>query len=309
MKTTGETDPVLVTGAGGLIGASACHSLLAMGHPLVPVVRPQGRPAPKPSSRTLTLDLLDSGWTEHVPRVRCVVHAAALLPSGSVSPEQAAEVNRRLDHQVFSFAAARGIRVVYASGTTVYGTARGVAPPSPFSEDSAVAPVGPYAGEKAWAEEEGARRAASAGSTFLALRVCAPYGPGQRSRTVLQHFLDRVMQGQDALYHGSGSREQDFTWHADVGSAFAAAVDVAVEGAVNVASGRPISMRALATLVAQVANPGGAGASASGLADPEEGVWARFDTSRAEHSLRWRATTALRDGLRHLAAARSEAFA
>ncbi len=42
------------------------------------------------------------------------------------------------------------------------------------------------------------------------LRVNAPYGPKQRTRTVLQIFIENALGGLDLLYNGLGSREQAF---------------------------------------------------------------------------------------------------
>lgn len=293
-----EARPVWVTGAGGFLGSAVCRRLLADGLP----VRPVYRSAPPPGGAASLLqpavlgDLADGAPAVPAgdPEPRDIVHFAAAIPGpGSGEDAEAlARHNRRIDAHVFRLAAAVGAGVVFASSGSVYGEGRG----RRFAEDGPTSPASPYARAKLSSEAEGAERLAAAGGRFVALRISAPYGPGQRARTVARSFLTRALEGRDLSYHGSGSRMQDFVYVDDVAAAVARCLRADRSGVFNVASGEPITMRDLATTVAEVAG-GKVGVVASGEPDPQEGRTALYDIDAARRVLSWAPATTLRHGL------------
>ena len=187
------------------------------------------------------------------------------------------------------------IPLVYASGTTVYGfhdnTSEAALP-----EDATLHPPGPYIEEKVWAENEGIRIATKTGISFTALRICAPYGPGQASKTVLNIFMDRALRNEKLYYYGNGSREQDFTYADDIGRAFVLALQ-GDGGIFNIAGGHLTSMRELAELVAALTGLDSSQVQAAGKTDPQDGVLARFDISAARKRLSWQPEVTLKRGI------------
>ena len=162
-------------------------------------------------------------------------------------------------------------------------------------------PDNPYARAKLESEIAGAEQAQRHGTAFTALRLCAPYGPGQIARTVVSVFVEAALQGAPLQYYGRGTREQCFTFVADVARAFALALE-APPGTYNVAGESPVTMKKLGYLVAEVCGVPNKLVRPSGHPDPQEGVRARFDCGLAKRSLGWVPAVSLRDGLaRHVA--------
>jgi nucleoside-diphosphate-sugar epimerase len=231
--------------------------------------------------------------------VEALVHAAAQLP-GLQDSGHAAEHNRAVDERVFLQAMKAGCRVIYVSGTSVYGPTTGL---EPLAEDAAIRPADPYVAAKAEGEGSGHRLAARYGVPFTALRVSAPYGPLQRAPTVLQTFVSRAVSGEPLGYHGSGTREQTFTFVDDVADAVLRAVG-GPPGVYNVAGSGPVTMKRLAEMVAEAAGLPSRLVRGSGEADPQEGFLARYDINRARRSLGWSPRVDLASGLARVVAAR-----
>lgn len=272
---------ILVTGATGLLGSHAVRALRAAGHDVV---------APARSA----LDLLAPGAAERlaIDRPAVIVHAAAVLPLAATQ-EEAARANRRIDDAVVAACGALGARLIYLSGTSVYGDA-----PPPWSERTPPRPVGAYVQAKL-AGEEAAR--AALGDRALSLRISAPYGPGQRARTVIQVFIEAALANRPLRHHGSGAREQVFTAAEDVAVAVVRAVErPEAAGVVNIAGARPISMKALAELVVRAIPGSRSEVVASGEPDPQEAYRAAVELGRARELLGWAPAMSLEEGVARL---------
>jgi nucleoside-diphosphate-sugar epimerase len=297
-----DRQAVWVTGAGGFLGAAVCRRLLDAGLTVRPLVRRDsfrrvlggagGGALLEPRVGDL-VDGLDAAEDDRA-RPSSIVHFAAEIPAGG-SPEElaaAAERNRRVDDHVFAFAARVGAGVVFASSGAVYGEGDG----EPFVESGPVAPATPYAAAKLRSEEAGAEILSDIGLPFAALRISAPYGPGLAVDTVTRVFLTRALAGEPLTYHGSGNREQDFVYVADVADAACRCVATHAGGTFNIAAGESISMRALAEMVAAVVG-GGVPVLPSGRDDPQEGRRVCYSIEAAADALGWRPATPLRHGL------------
>jgi nucleoside-diphosphate-sugar epimerase len=196
-----------------------------------------------------------------------------------------------MDDEVLAFAHQRRCDVVYASTAAICG--QGVSPPAGSAAEFV---AGIYQREKSITEDKGIAQAAVQNRRFSALRINAPYGPRQTASTVLQIFIRNALAGRDLLYHGSGSREQDFTYARDIASAFLAAAE-GPNGYYTISGGEPITMRDLAEMVCSIAGVPISFAKPSGKPDPQEGLTARLDTSSARKELNWLPKTDLRRGL------------
>jgi len=309
-----ERRSVWVTGAEGFLGTAACERLDGAGYLVQRIVHrvatlpehlavggrhasPEWAPRTPGGPPPLACDLADERLAlagDQAPPAT-IVHLAAAIPTTSrgEASEQVAAGNRRIDDNVFAFAAEAGAAVVFASSGSVYGEASGEV----FREDSPTDPRGPYAEAKLRSEERGAKALGNAGLPFAALRISAPYGPGQPTWTVVQHFLRRALAGEELTYHGSGNRMQDFVYVTDVAEAIAGCVAASAAGVFNVASGQPVTMRELAALIAEVVG-GDIVVRASGQPDPQEGQRASYVIEAAERAFGWTPATSLRDGLR-----------
>lgn len=290
------TLPVMVTGHQGLVGSHVVQLLVDAGYAVLGVSR-RGRD--EGVVKALPIDLAQQGALaalEKLGPLHAVVHCAASFPSSFDSPEseEIAARNRAADEAVIALCRLRGARLVYCSTSSVYANLTA----APVAETAPLTAAQGYVGEKIWAEKEIQRQLES----YAILRICAPYGPAQATRTVLKIFTERALRGQDILFHGAGSREQDFVHARDVAQAVLAALArPVVNGTFNISGGRAIAMRELANLINAVVADGRAAVKASGQPDPQDGYFARFDLSRALTNLGWRATITLEEGVAQMA--------
>jgi nucleoside-diphosphate-sugar epimerase len=283
---------VLVTGGAGLIGAAVCRRLSDREEVTATFLQ-TSPPDLGAEIDWRKVDLRGAGALDGV-EADAVVHCAAAIPITFDAADAVARTNRAIDATVLRMTRRTGASLVYASSTSLYGDAE---PDGPgFAETAPIVADSPYQAEKAWAESQGRELARQTGSRFTALRINAPFGPRQRTRTVMMHFLSEASAGRPLRYYGEGTREQDFTYVDDI----AAAVDAALwgpDGVYNVSGGEPVTMRNLAEIIAELAGLGPGLVVPAGVRDPQEARRARFDTSAARRALDWSPQTALRDGI------------
>lgn len=296
------TQKILVTGASGFLGLAVCRALVDAGIQAIGTWH-QMTPAYQHSRlEWVRIDLSAAAATLelHTLEFDTIIHLAAAIPARSVSAEDAANLNRVIDSLVFRAAASKGATVLYASGTSVYGELRDL---MPVSEDAMVFPPSPYPRAKLESERLGTEISDRAGTRFVALRICAPYGPGQKTRTVIQMFVENALEEIPLQYFGSGTREQAFTFVSDVADAFVLASH-AGSGCYNIAGYPAVKMRELALLVAEQAGVSSELVRPADRSDPQDGFTARFDVSRAARELGWSPKVSLRDGISRCIAAR-----
>jgi UDP-glucose 4-epimerase len=291
---------ILLTGAGGFIGLHVSRKLVEAGQYVIRIVRPGGRSEKSVCQETIQVQLEELNG---IPRafkgkVDILVHLAAVVPSSFNGTEAiaAAKINKRIDENVFLACKELGIGAVYASGSSVYGLGTGQL----MSELSPCSPIGPYAAAKLVGEQKGEQTLTPEGLPFTALRINAPYGPEQRAQTVLNLFLQRALKGLPLLYHGTGSRQQDFTHVDDVADAVLRAVINGESGIYNISGGHPIGMKQLAELVVRCTESASY-VGPSGEPDLQEGATALYDIERAINELHWRPQVPLESGIRNWA--------
>jgi nucleoside-diphosphate-sugar epimerase len=297
---------ILVTGANGFIGTYACALLAKNSHSVIPLVRNERQVTQLASSYSnLVVANLGAssslkGAAEAQPQM--VVHFAAELPKNFTGEEaeKAAAANAKMDRQVIGFCQDNGLGLVYASSASVYGFGVG----GVKKESDAVEPTGRYAFEKFKSEQMGLDSLTSRGLQFAALRINAPYGPNQRTRTVLNIFIDLALKGLSLQYHGSGNRQQDFTYVEDVAEAVLLAIETRASGIFNIAAGEPATMKELAELVVEAVPGCSSKVTPSGEEDPQEGVTALFSIKKARKQLGWTPRISLREGLQRTIEAR-----
>lgn len=283
---------VLVTGGLGLLGGAVVRRLANAGMDVVATQRDTSRAVN--GIERFRADLTVPDALASLEPCDAVVHTAATLPRSHDASAAEADANRRIDQGVFAAAQRWRARVVFTSSVAVYGGA--VPPANGLSEDDPPRPIGAYAVEKVWAEEQGRQFAAAEGCVFTSLRVSAPYGAEQRSTTVLRTFVERAVRGETLTYWGTGARQQDFIHADDVARACEAAL-ASEGGTFNVASGESVTMRELAELVARAAGLPASAVEAKGTADPDEGRRVAYSIARGRQALGWEPRISLTDGV------------
>ncbi len=289
----------VVTGAAGFIGSHLAEALLQRGHEVVGVdcFTDYYDPALK-EENAAELDVARVDLAEEdldLRDVDGVFHLAGQPGVRSFGEVFEDYVRRNLlaSRRVFETAANAGVRVVFASSSSVYGDAETY----PTSEDARPNPISPYGITKLGCEQLAHAYAKGFALDAVILRYFTFYGPRQRPDMALARIVDALARGASFELYGDGLQSRSFTYVADGVEASIAAMQNAPAGALyNVGGGAEATMReAIATLerlsgrtLELVERPAAAGDVRRTSAD----------TSRIEQDLGWRATTVLADGLR-----------
>ena len=294
------SERILVTGATGFIGAHVIRRLLASGKEVASVSLHGGEVA---GVQVEALDLCDRNAALarlNKSRFDAVVHLAAALPAGSDVTAMQSSFDRTVASMttVTALCRAKGCPLVYASGSSVYGS---MEPDAPATEESLPAPETLYFAAKYVGDVLCLQLGHEAGVPAAALRISAPYGPGNRRATVVEIFLRAALASEEIVVQGTGSRTQDRTYVDDAAAAIERALAARASGVFNIGTGRPVSIRALAEAVLE-AVPRSTSRIVSGGADPQERYRAAMSVTKAREQLGWAAQVPLVEGLRLTAA-------
>jgi UDP-glucuronate 4-epimerase len=195
--------------------------------------------------------------------------------------------------RVFEAAVHAGVRVVYASSSSVYGAADTY----PLREDAIPKPVSPYGVSKLACEDLAGAYKRSLGLDAVGMRFFSVYGPRQRPDMAFANVFDCLARGLPFRMFGNGRQTRDFTFVADVVEATLAAMLHAPAGRVyNVGGGSEISLLDALTLCERIAGHRlDVRHDGSGTGDARRTL---ADFSRAEAELGWLPRTSLEEGLR-----------
>jgi UDP-glucuronate 4-epimerase len=289
----------VVTGAAGFIGSHLAEALVAQSHEVVCVdcFTDYYDPALK-EENAASLDVARHDLAAQdleLDGIDGVFHLAGQPGVRSFGDVFEEYVRRNLlaSRRVFETAAAAGVRVVFASSSSIYGDAERY----PTPEDTEPRPISPYGITKLGCEQLAYAYGKEFGLDAVVLRYFTFYGPRQRPDMALTRIVDALARGAAFELYGDGLQSRSFTYVADGVEATIAAMQGAPAGAVyNVGGGQEATMReAIATLEAV------SGRSLHVVERPPAAGDVRrtsADATRIEGDLGWRATTSLEDGLR-----------
>jgi nucleoside-diphosphate-sugar epimerase len=143
---------------------------------------------------------------------------------------------------------------VFASTATVYGVTERFA----VGEEFEPRPITVYDLHKLFAEQQLALASRDGLIENVSLRLANVYGPSSSvssaaDRGVLNRITELALHGNDLSIYGDGSQLRDYVYIDDVVDAFllAGLSDEIVEGPMNVATGRSISLKEAFALVAE----------------------------------------------------------
>ena len=117
-------------------------------------------------------------------------------------PEKFHDVNVNGTENIFKIAKEFGIKVVYASSSSVYGDTSIL----PTTESDEKRPINPYAKTKL-EKDKLAEQYAKNGLKVIGLRYFNAFGP-----SVIKLFLERIQQGLPPLVNGDGLQIRDFVY-------------------------------------------------------------------------------------------------
>ena len=246
---------VLLTGAAGFIGAHVAAALLDRGVEVHAVVRDASRaPRLDAIAKQLTrheADLLDPAARARViglAKPNLCIHAAWYAVPGKYlsAPENLAHVAASLELAT-ALVDAGCTRFVGLGTCFEYDTGIG----ANLTESSATGPRFLYASCKLALHDVLAAYAAVAKTSFAWCRIFYQYGPDEPAERLVPSVVDRLLAGGVAETT-LGAQVRDFLHVADVGAAIASVALSELEGAVNVGSGVPLTVRELVATIARI---------------------------------------------------------
>lgn len=242
---------IIVTGATGFIGREVVPLLCDEGHEVHALGRTAGDDARIHWHRQ---DLLDGA--DRRPTLRAIGASHLLHLAWYAEPPHYWTAIENLDwleaslRLVRAFAATGGKRVVIAGTCAEYDW-------SVPRLDEATTPILPatlYGEAKASLYRVLIRASAVLGISFASGRVFNVYGPLERRERLLGTLI-RAVETQQPARFSAGTQLRDFVHVDDVARAFVALLHSGIDGAVNIGSGDPVSVRTFIETAARYCEP------------------------------------------------------
>jgi nucleoside-diphosphate-sugar epimerase len=286
---------VLVTGASGFIGRHCLLPLLARGHDVHAVTT--GPALDEMAGVTWhRADLLDPA------QVRALI--AAVQPSHLLhlawdvehgkfwtSPGNLQWVQASLE-LAQAFVAAGGVRMVAAGTNAEYDWRYGWC----TENITPLAPATLYGASKHALNITLSAYAAQVGLSAAWGRIFFLYGPGEHPSRLVSSVTRALLKREPApMSHGQQRR--DFLYVGDVGDAFAALLDSAITGPVNIASGVPVTVRDMAYTIADALDAGDLIRLGALPTPPDDPPLLAGDPGRLRNEVGWQPCHTLADGI------------
>ncbi|MCU1488172.1 MAG: NAD-dependent dehydratase [Actinomycetia bacterium] len=267
---------VLVSGAGGFIGAHLVRDLLGRGHEVHALARRPGRVAPAGVASSVALDR--ASLAALAPDA--AVHLAWVTEPGAyLEAVEANEVALATSAELVDALVAAGCGRLVVAGTCLEdqpGTAGG---------DS------PYARAK----RDQHRLAVEAGLSSACAHIFSVYGPGEDERRAVSSVVLGLLGG-DRVAVSPGDQVRDYLHVADVAGALATLAEHDVEGGIDVGSGDGVELAAVFAEIGRLLDASDRIDWGARTAAAVEQFSAVADPS-ALHQLGWRPRYSLVEGL------------
>ncbi len=298
---------VLVTGGAGFIGSHVVDRLVDIGAETVALDDLSvGR-------RENLTDAIERGATLVVGDIRdpevvaplvddcaAVIHMACDNLRASLGDPVRTDSINATGSLMTALAAAQATleRFLYVSSSEAYGSAV----VQPMTEDHPLRPTTVYGASKAAGELYAQACMRTYGLPVAVVRPFNSYGPREHatgnSAEVIPKFVGRIRSGLPPVIFGDGAQTRDFTWVEEtaMGIVAAAECDPLIGDAVNIACGKPVSIREICQLLLEIMDSD----LEPEVSDARPGDvamhWA--DTTKAKRLISFAASVSIEDGLR-----------
>jgi UDP-glucose 4-epimerase len=291
-----------VTGGAGFIGSHLVKKLVERGDEVIVIDnlntgKKQNIEKISKKIDFFEVDIRDFSAIEDILKnIDGVFHEAALasVQDSFRIPDEFFDVNVNGTENIFKIAKKLGIKVVYASSSSVYGNPISI----PIKENDDKNPFNPYAKTKL-EDDKLAEKYAKNGLKVIGLRYFNVFGPRQSKEYagVIKLFLERIQQGLSPLINGDGLQVRDFVYVDDVVNANILAMESDIDGEFfNIGTNSTVSVLDLANIIIKF----------SGLklkpihqsAVPGDVKATQADITKAKMMLKWKPTTSLKDWLK-----------
>ncbi|MHB8469831.1 MAG: NAD-dependent epimerase/dehydratase family protein [Gaiellaceae bacterium] len=287
----------VVTGAAGFMGSHLAETLTLAGHEVVGIdcfTDYYALADKEENARSLDLRCLDLVEEQlELDGVDGVFHLAGqpgVRSFGAVFPVYLRQ-NVLAAQRVFEAAARAGVRVTFASSSSVYGEAEAY----PTPESAPPRPISPYGVTKLAGEQLARAYASSFGLDAVVLRYFTVYGPRQRPDMFFRRVCDALVAGGEFELYGTGAQSRSYTEVGDAVAATIAAMEGAPKGALyNVGGGDEATMlEAIGLFERASGRTLGLRRSEAAKGDVSR---TKADVARIERELGWRPQVSLADG-------------
>lgn len=301
---------ILITGGAGFIGSHLCEKYAKEGHVVVCLDNFMSGNLTNVrhlldyrNFKLIKGDIRDIELLEKLMRdVEVVFHLAAQIhvDRSYVEPKLTWDVNVMGTQNVLDVARISDVkRVIYASSSEVYGSARSV----PMSESHPLLAPHPYGASKTAADRMCFAYIQTYGMNISILRLFNTFGPRQRDigyGGVISIFTRRTLSNMPPIVYGDGLQTRDYIYVSDAVAAYDAVLrhQEPITEPVNFGSGREVSIVGLANMIVDFC--GKKGSVKPVHVDARIGEVNRLiaDATKARQLLGWEAQYKIEDGLR-----------
>ena len=286
----------LVTGAAGFIGSHLAEALREDGHDVVGLdcfTDYYDVGLKEENARGLEMRRVDLARGEiDLDGVDGIFHLAGQPGVRSFGDVFETYLDRNVlaSQRLFEAAARDGVRVVFASSSSVYGEAEAY----PTAEDVPPSPVSPYGITKLACEHLARATARSFGLEVVVARYFNAYGPRQRPDMAFTRIAMCLAENRPFDLFGDGLQSRSFTYVGDVVRGTIAAMGRG-SGTYNIGGGEEATMLETIAIFEELA--GRPLEIRSHPPVPGDQRRTKADTSLARAELGWEPTTSLRAGL------------
>ena len=292
---------ILVTGAGGFVGAAVVKAAIAAGHEVIALVRNETSRL-TPIANRISLQRVDLADTAAVgallasARPEVVIHSAWEGVGGALRNGDMQLDNIRTTVALADAAIAAGARKFVGIGSQAeYGRYD-----RRIVETDLPQPTMLYGAAKLAACHLAGQRCREAGVDFAWLRLFSVYGPGDNANWLIPSTAASLVRG-NAPQCTAGTQKWDYLHIDDVAEGvLAAATTSGATGVFNLSSGDPVPVRTIVEMLRDVAAPGLDLAFGDIPFGPDQIMHLEGDSSRLRAATGWSVTVPFGEGLRQV---------
>jgi len=291
-----------VTGGAGFIGSHLIKNLVERGNEVIVIDnlntgKKQNIEKISKKIDFFEVDIRDFSAIENILKnVDGIFHEAALasVQDSFRIPDEFFDVNVNGTENIFKIAKKLGIKVVYASSSSVYGNPISI----PIKENDDKNPFNPYAKTKL-EDDKLAEKYAKNGLKVIGLRYFNVFGPRQSKEYagVIKLFLERIQQDLPPLVNGDGLQIRDFVYVDDAVNANILSMESDIDFEFfNIGTGTTISILDLANMIIKFSGLKIKPIHRPALSGDVRATQA--DITKVKTMLKWRPTTSIQDWLK-----------
>ena len=290
-----------VTGGAGFVGSHLVNYLIKEGHSISVIDnlsygKKQNLAEVSDQIKFYQEDIRDfEALKKNLKNVDGIFHQAALtvVQDSLKKPQEYQDVNVSGTENIFKLAKEHGLKVVFASSSSVYGHKENM----PIRENAERKPINPY-GKTKLDDEYLFEKYSNLGVSIIGLRYFNIFGKGQTLAYsgVITKFLDRIRESKPPIIFGDGSQIRDFVFVGDVVRANLTCMNNKSSNfLINIGSGKATSILQLANMII-----GFSGLSLQAIfQEPQKGDIhkSHADIDSAKKLLKWEPKTELKTWL------------